>query len=328
MTTRSLALCLHLLFLAAGCDLLLHDKIEQYNHVDMHKDSDIFLPDDSGESEAFSDYSFTCRHQDDYLPEESPSAKAAFDRFVAEFDIESDPTPEDKRHRIDLVEQAIAAGSWRAEYFDAMWGLWTYRTFMHAKESAPYMKRLVKLAKGGNPIAWYAALDYGWSWRTEQSADFEQLMKLYKAGIELGSAPIMSRVGYNLATHSRALRPMAVKMLECAAEQGEAGAYDGLGQVAWDEGRWVDAYRTWERGTNLGCDRCIDRLIPLATPGNEDNDDIRKRLDALTAFGFSQKQSLFNISKLPSLRHLIPAELQLHLGDRYFVSQIKDILAK
>ena len=156
-------------------------------------------------------------------------------------------------------------------------------------------------------------------------------MVLLKAAIERGTPNTMADVGYNLGTHDLELRPMAKQMLDCAAAQGHAEAYDGIGQVAWHEGRWIDAYRAWAKGANLGCERCLGKVEELLTlrPGYKVADgtyDVDPKFKALRAF--YAKQFFYEITELTELRSTAPPALQVTVSDASIVQLIKSRLAR
>jgi hypothetical protein len=315
---RPALLCLCLLCLSTACRALQERELDRYNHLKLSPEAQVDDTTDNGELAAFVDYAFTCRRQSDYLPEEAPAAAAAFERFITEFEAHPTPTVQDKQRRLDLLLAAIAAKSWRAEYLDAIWGAWDNRG--NPKEAQPFMDRLVRLAEQGHPLALNGLL----TWTNGMYQDMPRRVAWLKAGLEHGNPQIQSSVGYKLGTHSLALRPMALQMLECAAAQGDADAYQGLGRIAWQEGRWVDAYRAWERGANLGSQDCTEKFEEMArlTPGAKlDHEPIDSRLDALRAHYAGQ--FLFQLSQLASLRRPAPEALQLHFSDAQLVALIK-----
>lgn len=320
---RRSALFLCLICFPIACGASLQQELERYNHLKLSPEAQVTEATDNGELAAFSDYTFACSRQDDHLPDETPAAREAFERFVTEFEAHPTPTVEDKRRRLDLLKRAIAAHSWRAEYLDAVWGVWDNRSM--PKEAQPFMGRLAKLADEGNPLAFHALL----TWTNGMYEDMPRRVRWLKTGIEGGNPQILSNIGYNLGTHSIALRPMAVRMLECAAAQGEASAYNGIGRIAWQEGRWVDAYRAWERGANLGCEDCagqftgMDMLAPL---GEEASRSVSDTLAILRAH--YDDQFLFQISHLMSLHDTAPEVMQLHLSDAQIIAIIKGRIAR
>lgn len=321
MMRRSM-LCLCLMCFPIACGASLREELEHYNHLKLSPEAQVTDATDNGEIAAFRDFAFVCANQEDHLPKETPAARKAFERFVTEFEAHPDPTVEDKRRRLDLLERAIKAGSWRAEYLDAVWGVWDNRGA--PKEAQPFMDRLAKLADEGNPLAFKALL----TWTNGMYEDMPRRVRWLKTGIEGGNPQILSSVGYNLGTHSVLLRPMAVRMLDCAAAQGEAEAYDGLGRIAWQEGRWVDAYRAWERGANLGSEDCMDQFSGMDTFAPISGDEygtVEERLRTLRKHYSSQ--FLFEISHLPSLRHPAPEWKQVRFSDAQIIALIKGRIA-
>lgn len=305
-----------------ACGASLQEELERYNHLKLSPEAQVTDAADNGELAAFRDFTFDCTSQEDHLPKETPAARKAFERFVTEFEAHSDPTVEDKRRRLDLLKRAVKAGSWRAEYFDAIWGVWSSRR--DPEEAQRFMDRLVKLAETGHPLALNGVL----TWTNGMYTNMPLRMDILKAGVNGGNPQILSSVGYNLGTHSLTLRPMAVRMLECAARQGEAEAYDGLGRIAWQEGRWIDAYRAWELGANLGSEDCMGQFSGMDTFAPMSGDEygtVEERLRTLREHYSSQ--FLFEISHLVSLRHPAPEWKQLRFSDAQILALIKGRIA-
>ena len=321
MLRRSLlGLCFS--FLPVACGTTPPDDLERYNHLELSPEAQVVEATDNGEVAAFSGYTYACSSQGEHLPKESPAARKAFERFVAYYEAHPDPTRKDKRRRLQLLTQAIAAHSWRAEYLDAVWGVWDNRSA--PKAAQPFMDRLAKLADVDNPMALNALL----TWTNGMHEDMPRRIRWLKTGIEGGNPQILSSVGYNLGTHSLALRPVSSRMLECAAAQGEASAYNGLGRIAWQEGRWIDAYRAWERGANLGCEDCMGQFSGMDTPAPPEDPgspSVARTLEALRKH--YAEQFLFQVSQLIELRHPAPEGMQLHVTDAQIVAFIKDRIA-
>lgn len=293
------------------------DPVQRYNAIRLSEHARLLPPDDDMAG-AFADFEFVCRSPDAYLPEEPPAARAAFARFIAFARALKDPDAEGKRRRMQLLDEARAAGGWRAAFFDAMWALWLDP---RGPEAPGHFDYIASLAEQGNPVA----LDAYRHWTGDMRDDPQQRIVLLKAAIERGSADAMSTVGFDLATRTRELRPLGVRMLECAAAQGQASAYEGLARVAWLEGRWVDAYRAWQQGANLGDDRSLDAMedAVLARADYSPETGTRGREPRVAALrAFYEDQFLFNVSHLLELRANAPPAMHLRWSDEAIVRVI------
>jgi hypothetical protein len=301
------------------------EDLRKYNQVRLSREARVVNATDNGDIAAFRDFKFDCRKQPNYSYQESPEAKAAVERFLAYVTAHPSPSDAQKAERLSLLEAAIKAGSWRADYIDITWGIWENRG--RPQDAQPYADRLGKLASQGLPIAIHSLL----RWTNGQYGDRQNRLLLLKAAIERGNPNTMSDVGYNLGTHDLKLRPMAKQMLDCAAGQGHADAYDGIGQIAWHEGRWIDAYRSWVKGANLGCDDCLGKIedLVLLRPGHDIEEgtyDVDPKLKALRAFYAGQ--FIYEITELTDLRIPAPAALQVTVSDASIVKLIKLRLAR
>lgn len=297
----------------------------KYNQLKLSRDAQFVDATDNGDVAAFRGYQFECRKQEDYSPDETPAARAALDKFLAYFAAHPSPNVAQKKERIALLEAAIKAGSWRADYIDVIWGIWDNRG--NPREAQPYADRLGKFVDTGVPIAVHGFLE----WTGGQYEHREQRTYLLKAAIERGNPQTMSSVGYNLGTHTFDLRPMAKQMLDCAAAQGDPDAYNGIGRIAWHEGRWVDAYRAWATGANLGCDDCLGQIEELVTlrPGHRVSDgsyDTDPGFKALRRF--YADQFLYGITHMTELRVTAPPAVQVQVSDAQIVQIIKARLAR
>lgn len=301
---------------ARGSDL--PAELQRYNRLTLSKSAQLYSPDDN-ETSAFRGYSFRCHRQADHLPAETPEAQAAFQRFAEMAGALGDTTADDRRRRLDLLDKAVAAGGWRAKYFDAMWGLWAEH---NRPEGQRHFKTLLAMAEAGNPAALHGVL----AWTNGLRDDMPQRISVLKAAIERGNPQVMSTVGFTLGTRTRELRPMALKMLECAAAQGDGSAYEGLGRIAWLEGRWVDAYRAWQQGANLGCRGCLNQMEDLvaAQPAHEPSQGTYGREPQVAALRkFYEEQFLYSMSHLIELRVPAPPALHIRWSDEQVVAVIK-----
>ena len=294
--------------------------LQKYNNIPRSRDSLIVHATDNGDIAGFRDFKFECRQQQKYSNPESPEAKAALENFLAYFAAHPSPTDAQKTERLALLEAAVKAGSWRADYIDITWGIWDNRG--RPRDAQPFADRLHKMAHAGTPIAVHSLL----RWTNGQYQDRKYRMLLLKAAIERGNPNTMSNVGYSLGTHDLELRPMAKQMLDCAAAQGDADAYNGIGAIASLEGRLIDAYRAWAKGANLGCDTCLRQIedLVLLRPGHKISDgtsDVDPKFKALRAF--YAKQFIYEITELTDLRITAPTALQVTVSDASIVQLIK-----
>ncbi len=296
----------------------MQDDLTRYNSLRLSDSARLYSV-DNGEAAAFAGYSFVCRQQADHVPAESDEARAAFARFVADMRAHPEPTAEDRKRRLEYLQQAIALGSWRARYFNANWVLWLDPNTDEARQQ---FDELWAMAGDGNPAAHHSVL----RWTNGMYEDLPQRMRILRAAIERGNPQALSTLGHSFGTRTENLRAMGVKMLECAAAQGDADAYEGLGTIAWLEGRWVDAYRTWQTGANQGCGDCLDHLedIGLTRPDYTPERGTRgsdSRISALRQH--YESQLLFTISELSELREPAPQSMWVHWSDEQLVAVIK-----
>lgn len=301
------------------------EDVRRYNHVPLSRQAQVADNTDNGDIAGFRGYRFNCRKQQDYSKPESAQAKAALDRFMAYFVAHPSPSDRQKTERLALLQAAIKAGSWRADYIDVMWGIWAYRG--SPQELRTYADRLQKMAADGVPIAIHSFL----RWTDGQYENPTRRIQLLKAALERGNPNTMSSVGYELGTHTLELRPMAKRMLDCASAQGDPDAFNGIGRIAWQEGRWIDAYRTWVHGANLGCEACLEAIEELVVlrPGHDvegGTDDVDPGFKALRAF--YANQFIYQITQLTDLRMPAPAALQVTVSDASIVQLIKSRLAR
>lgn len=314
-----------LLVLLAACDMPLFSQaktiqsaLREYNQVELSESAQLLPPDDSVAA-AFKDYAFVCRKQSDHLPLESAQSRSAFERFVQDVRTHTVPDEDDIRRRRDLLNQAIEAGGWRARYFDAMWTIWLEP---NSAEGRAQFEVLMDMVEEGNP----AAIEGVLRWTGNMEGDETQRVLLQKAAMDAGNSEVMSHVGFSLGTRTRELRPKAIQMLECAAGQGNAEAYFGLGNIAWLEGRWVDAYRAWQQGANLGCDACLNKMedIVLTRPDYKPSSGMFGQEPAVAALRkFYDSQFLYEISHLIELREPAPPTIRVQWSDEQIVATIR-----
>lgn len=292
--------------------------LERLNHVDIPVEERVTDATDDGGIAAFGDYKFECRNQESFNPKEEARARARFQEFLAYFSRHPAPSKEQKAKRLVLLKAAIKAGSWRADYVDLVWSIWDNRADREALQSLS--TRLTDFAERGVPIALYGYVHW------MGSLPSEDRYRLLKIAIDRGSPQAMVRMSDHLGMRSLALRPMAKEMAACAQHQKEPGAYEVLGEIAWREGRWVDAYRFWGDGANKGCEACIDRMEKFAMlePGFRLNDgamDSSARLKALREYYAGQ--FLYQLTKMTELLEIAPPDMAFHVSDEQIVALIE-----
>lgn len=136
----------------------------------------------------------------------------------------------------------------------------------------------------------------------------------------------MASVGSTIVAQSKALRPLAKPMLECAVDQGNADAYKALGILADMEGRRLDAYRLWERGTNLGCEGCIKHLENIAKvrPGYKISTPFTDLMPELVAIRKFYASNFFHgLSSLPDFERSLPEKLVFRPSDAELLKLLK-----
>ena len=248
---------LSLAFLSTSSAKDLAQDLQRLNKVTMFQDEQP-QENDSNLIKAFEHYQFQCVNENTSNPDESSDARKKFDAFIRYFNAHSLPDKAQAKERLALLEKAIKGGSWRAEYVDLIWQIWDNRNNPAAQP--PLIKRLASMAQAGIPIAIYGYV----KWLGGFYEQPEERYRLLKAAIDRGSPEAMTLVGGEIASRSIKLRSLGKNLLTCARKQGESSSYESLGKMAWQEGRWVDAYRIWEEGTNKGCKDCIKRCALTA----------------------------------------------------------------
>ncbi len=318
LAARVACLLLACVFSRVSSATTLQEELHRYNALQLSESAQLYGA-DNGEAEALAGYAFTCHRQADHVPAETAAAKASFQRFVDEVRSHPEPGKDDRQRRMELLNAAIAAGSWRATYFDANWVIWLDTRSPEAREQ---FDKLWTMAQDGNTAALHGVL----RWTNGMYEDLPQRIRILKAAIERGNPQTLSTLGLDLGTRTRKLRPMGIKMLECAAAQGDADAYEGLGRIAWLEGRWVDAYRTWQTGANLGCADCLTQMEDsvLTQPDFSLETGTYGRDSQIAALrNHYESQFLFEISELIELRETAAPKMWLQWTDQQLLAVIK-----
>jgi len=298
----------------------LQTDLARFNSIKLSAEARLFPP-GNGLTEAFGNVEFVCRQQRDHVPEEGDAAKEAFESFVT-FSRANERNLSDEIHqrRMDLLSRADKAGSWRARYFMAMRSIYLFRNEPQGRAA---FDQLFEMAQSGNPAALAGVLH----WSGGMYDDIPQRLLILKAAIERGNPQAMVTVGFDLGARSLELRPKGLAMLQCAADQGSAEAYEGLGRVAWLEGRWVDAHRTWLRGANLGCESClmtIDTAMRTSAAGYDpDEGTYRQDSKAELLRKFYADQTLRSLSLLDDLRVEAPTQMWLEWSDRQLLKVLE-----
>lgn len=297
----------------------IQEELIKFNHLPQEKQ----IGDDDSNSAFSATYRnepFTCVQQAEYFPTETPEAEKAFNLFVDTVKSRSKLDKEDYQYLRIVLADAIKAKSWRAKYVQSIWNI---KIDPYSEESKKELETLVSMAQEGNPLALHAVLEWtggiyedSTTWRKD----------FIKAAVRRGNPQVMSTVGWDLATRTRGMRPIGIKMLECAATQGDADAYYGLGTVARKEGHWIDAYRLWQKGSHLGCKSCMDKMDDLALI--QDDFTLSQgmfgkvpQIDALRKL--YDTQFLENAVFLPELRRSAPAAMWPEMSDEQLVKMIK-----
>ncbi|UXZ98759.1 hypothetical protein K3169_13260 [Pseudomonas phytophila] len=295
----------------SGCD----KKLEDFNHLPALYGSSDQLSVNKQLLAEFKDKNFVCRSETDFLPKESTAAAQAF-RQLVEYASQGDQTEnfwrdkEHKKKREDLLAVAIKEGSWKAKYLDSVWSL---RYPASPEKAAAASDTINEFVQQGVPIvvAGYGASLYG--------RDYDAMYKLLSDAVDRGSPQAMASVGGNIVPQAKELHPVGKQMLECAVKQGYAPAYASLGQLAWMEGRRLDAYRLWEKGVNEGCADCSERLeyIGRVRPGYTYATPMLDLVPELAAINAFYEHNLFyELSGLRDFERPLPEALAFHLDDK------------
>lgn len=302
------------------------DQLRRFNQVSIPDNERIIEAVDDGAIAAFGNYKFTCRKQEDFSPEESAKAKKSLKNLLSFAARHPAPSQAQVKETEDLMAKAIKAGSWRAKYIDLSLRIWKG---LHWEQAAiPQLsEELADMTAEGIPAAAYGYVQ----WMGGLHDDKAERYRLLEAAIDRGNPQAMVLIGDLIGMHSMVLRPMGKEMLDCAASQGEPSAYGSMGKIAWREGRWVDAYRLWEKGLNAGCGSCFDAMRGLSRlksrlgAGNETFDP-RLQLDALRKF--YSGQFLIQNSGMGELLEKAPQYMEFHVTDEQIVELIRSRQAR
>lgn len=283
-----------------------------YNQVETSEAFRVVESDITPYATAFGARPFRCEALAHHLPKERAKAQHAFERFLREFDATQHEgvTVEDKRRRLAMMAQAKAAGSWQARFTDVMWDLWDNR--QDTRQAQGSSNALMAMAEQGQPLALQALVQW-----TQGSLSIDEQVPLIRAGIDRGAPRLMAEVGHRQAFNTLSYRAKGVAMLQCAVAQGEVDAFYSLGMIFYSEGRWVDAYQLWERGLNLGCESCGERLDSVAmlepgfVPGRDGTTNAVPGINQLRRF--YERQLFWKLTGLPGVYRPAPASMHFHL---------------
>ncbi|MDR5751373.1 MULTISPECIES: hypothetical protein [unclassified Caballeronia] len=264
---------------------------------------------------AFKGRPFVCRNAVDYTPLDADEAKGKFSEFVrytkqGDADEKLWLSETNRKKRDDLLKTAVDAGSWKAAYVDSIWSI-RFPSSSQSRQNAS--RQLEQLVRQGIPIAAYKYATYLYG------RDDEMMYYLLKQAIDRGSPNAMELVGRSIIARSKQLRSLAKAMLDCAANQGNANAYAGLGRLADMEGHKIDAFHLWVKGLNSGCDQCVDNLARLAKirngydPDNVSMIDLLPELKRITQF--YTDSFMYGDTELPDLFRPLPVALEFHPSD-------------
>ena len=295
--------------------------LEGFNHAPPWDGTSAEVSDDPDLIAQFNKKEFVCRDSKQFEPKESDAAVRAFGEFV-EYSVTGDKVEDfwmDNVHRQKreaLLSAALKAESWKAKFVDSTWTLRRSRDAV-AKQNA--QAKLIELVEKGVPIVAYKYATYLFG------RDGKSMYYLLDAAIDRGSPHAMTWVGTTIVVQSKALRPLGRALLECAASQGHAHAYEGLGVLADMEGRRLDAYRSWEKGVNEGCEKCIPRLMGVARVRNDSpNKPLEESMPELVRIKkFYQESTFYSLSELPEFEPRLPNEWAFHLADEELLSLLK-----
>lgn len=298
------------------------DNLEDFNHSPKWVDSAGGINPDPGLMKYFQNIKFACHNASGFTPEESQIAAKSFSELV-QYTSEGDQikdfwyNPEHKQKREGLLATAIKAGSWKAAYVNSVWAI----KYPDAETPADVAStKLRELVSQGIPIAAYKYATYLFG------RDDESMYYLYAEAIKRGSPQAMSAVGGTIVVRVQELHPLGRQLLECAAGQGYAEAYDHLGLLADMEGRRLDAYRLWEKGINEGCEGCIRRMSNLAKVRRGYSADVpmMELMPELTKIKkFNENNFFYQLTELPDFYRSLPDELVFHLKDSELLSLLK-----
>lgn len=300
------------------------DTLRQYNSIQVT--DDFRVQGDSGIdlSKTLGLSAFVCVRQSDRMPKDSAKAQQAFQKFLDYFDATATAniTIKQKGERLELIKAAIAAGSWRAKYADLMWEI--KENHLDQRKSYAFAVKLIDMANHGIPAA-IRGVDSWISYNTST-----ERLQIQKAGVQSGNPQIIGNVGHRLAFNTLKYRARGLNMLKCAIRQGDVTSYYSVGLVAQREGRWVDAYRIWERGANLGCERCIEKLEDIATLDPKFSFGRDTTVNAVPALkklnDFYNNQFFWKLTELPELRQQAPDDLLFKLSEKQIVALVENFM--
>jgi hypothetical protein len=296
--------------------ILIQNPLEKFNHSPPYDGVSAYEMDHEL-NDHFKDKAFQCRNAGDYTPVDSDESIQAFDKFVqyvnqgsSARDFWMEPTNQTQRE--ELLEAAISAGSWKAHYINAMWTLKTRGNNLEGDEA---VSQLEALAAGGIPIAayMYSRLFFGKDPAEEQ--------RMLSEAVDRGSPEAMAMIGEHMVIRSKSLRSVGKSMLDCALAQGYSDAYRGLGKLADMEGRWVDAYRLWEKGANSGCDGCVRHMEDFAKVRVRPAQDEDPALLQIKKFYASR--FLYRVSLLREFNTPLPKNMAFQFTDGELVKLLK-----
>lgn len=95
----------------------------QHDHIPLSREAQVVTATDNGDIAGFRDFKFDCRQQQNYSYQESPEAKAALEKFLTNITAHPSSSNAQKTERLALLEAAIKAGSWRADYIEITRGI-------------------------------------------------------------------------------------------------------------------------------------------------------------------------------------------------------------
>lgn len=274
----------------------------------------------------FQSKKFVCQEAVDLSPKESDVAARAFSAVV-EYVSAGDKVEnfwQDSAHRQmreTLLLAALKAGSWKAEYLDTVLTLWSTRRPADSEAQKAAAKRLGALAQKGVPIAAYKYA------RRLFPYYITDMYEVDNYAIDTGSPHAMEAVGEKIILKSKELRPLAKALLECAASRGYGQAYKGLGVLASMDGRWLDAYRFWEKGVNEGCLDCINYVDQIgrvrASSSGASTEDrslyLESAPDLIAIKKFHSDNFFYELSELSDFKRSLPS-------DKYFRPNDADVL--
>lgn len=256
----------------------------------------------------FAGKQFICTKVEEHTPKKSERAAHAFNEFLAysiagEREDKSWSDTACRQKKNDLHEAAIREGSWRGEYVDALLAL---RLERRPEVVSELLERL-RILSTTVPMVMYRYGKFLWPY---QNSD---IYYLQDAAIDRGSPHAMTYVSDTILVRSEALFPLAKSLLECAASQGHAEAYEGLGKLAYIEGRRLDAYRLWAKGINEGGSECIVKMEALTRARANTPEKLEKKRQLLARLTSADEASAEQY--LDEWEHLKFQEIQMQIPE-------------